>query len=123
MKDIWKEGKYFDLWSINHLLSGGILAGFFILIGIKFWKGFLISFLIMVSWELYEIFKRSKERKGNQIIDIALGIFGFLIAYFLIIDLSLSLKIIVFTTLTILFLFLEVLGFLAYRKRKKLNKN
>ena len=119
MKDIWKESKYFDLWSINHLLSGGVLAGLFILFGLKFGVGLLISFVLMLTWELYEFFGPIKERISNQAMDMIEGVLGFLIAYPLILNSNFISRIVSFSILTFLFLFLEIWGFLAYKKRNR----
>lgn len=47
--DIWREGKYLDLWSVPHVLSGiSVALGLYIL-GFDFWAAFVIGFLLLVG--------------------------------------------------------------------------
>src|SRR3990167_8979142 len=52
--DIWREGKWLDLWSVVHLLSGAS-AGFSITwLGFGFPASAVIAFLLFVAYELWE---------------------------------------------------------------------
>ena len=117
--NIWKEGKSIDLWSVNHLLSGGVSAGLTIFLKFDFLIGLLLASFIMLSWELYEFFGEIKESPMNQTIDMVFGVLGFIISYPLMIKMNATTRIGVFTIITLLFLFLETRGFLAYKKRSR----
>jgi hypothetical protein len=117
--DIWGEGKYFDLWSINHILSGIVLAGLAIFVGVDFWLGLLIAFLIMLAWEIYELIKPIEEFIENRVIDMIVGILGFVIIYPLFLEMDKILFTTSFITVTSIFIFLELWGFVAYKKRNR----
>lgn len=117
--DIWQEGKYLDWWSLTHILAGGVLAGLSIFIGLGFWMGLLIAFLILLSWEFYEVFRSIEESFKNRVMDMIIGIAGFLIAYPLFLEMVSSSRIIIFVIIFTIFLFLELWGFIAYKKRNR----
>ena len=114
--DIWKEGKYIDLWSLNHVLSGGVLAGLLIFIGLPFWVSFLAALSLILGWEIYEIVKGIEEPIGNKIMDVVTGILGFIVMYPLFMKMDEISRIIIFAIISTIFLFLELWGFIAYKK-------
>ena len=77
--NIWNEGKYLDLWSLNHFLSGIVFAGWMFFFGLSIEKIFIVYFIIAVGWELYELLEktRAQEYLGNKIMDVVTGIAGF----------------------------------------------
>jgi|SRR3989338_10420591 len=113
MKDwyfkVWKERNYFDLWHINHLLAGILLAGLVIFFDFGFLIGIISSLIIMVSWEIFEILKKVKESNFNRAMDIILGVVGFFILYFIQDRYILSF----FTISFIVWTFMELWGYSA----------
>ena len=82
-KNIWKEGKYLDFWNVNHILAGCLLAFVSIFLNISFIISLIISFAIMLFWEIYEYHRVIKETLPNQILDIITGFIGFFVIYYI----------------------------------------
>ncbi len=110
---IWAEGKYLDFWSINHTLSGGVLASLFFLLKVQFWPSLFISFLFLLAWEIYEVLRKIKESAWNKFFDVATGVLGFFATHYLI-ALDVFKTINIFWTVSLLFAFLEIWGYKAY---------
>lgn len=116
---IWLEEKYLDFWSLNHTLSGAVLASISILIGLPFWTSLIMSFLILLAWDIYEIFGGIKEKVGNKILDVITGLIGFFITYYLMHYRICCDNLILFLIIFFSFLILEIWGYISYRKLKK----
>jgi hypothetical protein len=75
--DIWHEGKYLDLWSIPHILSGivvGLTAHF---IGFATIPSFVIAFLVLVGYEMFEVIAKIEETRANRFLDVVVGMASF----------------------------------------------
>jgi hypothetical protein len=115
-RDIWREGKYIDLWSLVHLLSGFILAGWLSFIGAPLHASVGIATIIFAVWEIFEhVYKI--EVTSNQITDLIVNYVGFFIFY-LTRDLFLRGAVSVVAITTIITLLLSLSGFLAFMRRK-----
>lgn len=114
---IWKMEKYLDLWSVNHTLAGSLLAGIFLSFGTPLLTSMVISFLMLIGWEFFEIFHHVHETIQNRLSDMIVGMLGFFVAYYL-----MSNDIVdrngLFSVLFALFFVLEIWGFWAYEKLK-----
>lgn len=77
--DIWKHGRYVDLWSLVHVLTGALLAIGCYGLGYGFWTATTLSFALLIAWELFEWAIRIIEPSMNVAVDIAVGILGFLL--------------------------------------------
>lgn len=75
--DIWKHGKYIDLWSVAHITSGGLLGAGAYWIGFSFFEAFLYTALLLSLWEAYEWVIGILENPENVALDIILGMAGF----------------------------------------------
>ena len=117
-RDYFKEGKYFDLWSVNHLLSGFLYAGWIIKLGFDYKFIFVSYFILAVAWEIYEKVSGIKEHIENQVMDVVTGVVGVIIFYFLSTS-NYRVSIWVLILLTIAFTALEISGYLAYKRRNK----
>ena len=74
--DIWRHGRFFDLWSLVHFLSGVLLAlGFY---GLGFSLGATIAFslALLIAWEVFEWAIRIIEPTPNVLIDVLIGLGG-----------------------------------------------
>jgi len=78
--DVWKHGKYLDLWSLVHFLSGFVLGGFFYWLEFGFWWAFIYSALLLILWEVFEFFIKIIEASWNVTVDILVGLGGFFLA-------------------------------------------
>lgn len=116
---IWKEGKYFDLWHVNHFLAGVLLAGAVIILKIDLYYGFLISFALMIAWEIFEYLKKIHETMFNRCMDVILSTFSFIWYVYLkeyIFSPEQFMR--VFYVSLVLYIFLELWGFRAYQIAK-----
>lgn len=120
--DIWAEGKYIDLWSIPHVLSGIILFMIFQYLGMGFWFNFILATIIMTWWEFFEEhFMNVNEYITNKIMDVVTGIIGWLVIYFLIVYYGVS-KIFPYFLITVaIYLLLNFWGLSAHLNRVKKN--
>ncbi|MFA6077048.1 MAG: hypothetical protein WC735_03155 [Candidatus Paceibacterota bacterium] len=112
---VWKNGKFLDLWSVNHTLAGGLLGAVIYFYNIDFYFGFFISFMIMLAWEIIEIINGLHEEKWNKVTDVITGVFGFTIIYILFSEITVHSSLIVFWVISILWALLESWGFLTLR--------
>ena len=77
--DTWKHGRYVDLWSLVHLLSGALLASGLFWLGLSFGWAFLSAIALLIAWELYEWLLGIIEVTPNVALDIIIGLAGFLL--------------------------------------------
>jgi hypothetical protein len=118
--DPWKNGKFVDLWSIGHFILGMLLAYAIPFLEIRFSWAFFTALLIMFLWELFEVFAKIKETMTNRIIDILLGLLGFLLIIPLFSHVGQNTLIVIFVFLLGSSGILLIFGNRAHRARKKL---
>lgn len=111
---IWDEGKYVDVWSFNHFLCGFVFAKGITFIQLTFLKSILLIFVLVVVWEIFEMQKNVKETVFNRIIDITIGLIGFL-CFFYLDNLKAIPNLIFISVFLIPLLILGVWGYIAYR--------
>ena len=77
---LW-EGRYVDLWSIPHVISGALIAFALMRLGFGFWSGLALSAALASGWELFEQFTAlsSTEYASNSLMDIVFGVLGYLL--------------------------------------------
>ncbi len=80
---IWKHGKYADMWSLVHFLSGFLLAGLFYLLGSSLAAALAFSLIIMILWEVFEFSVKIIEPFTNIASDIFFGLAGFTLSTYL----------------------------------------
>jgi hypothetical protein len=79
-KDIWFEGKWIDTWSINHLLFGVLSAHFLIsIMSLTLRTALVAAVIVYVAWEIIEILTKAGETPTGQVMDVFVGIAGFVI--------------------------------------------
>ena len=118
--DWWQRGRAFDLWSIPHFLFG-VLAGMISpLTGISLLTAFALTLLLALVWELYEKIVGIKETPLNIVSDVVLSIVAFTSTSLVLRSYPLhpdDLLVIAVAILT-LYLFTNISGWLAYRRRQ-----
>lgn len=78
--DIWREGKWLDLWSVVHFLSGVSVA--FVL-----WPFFdlvpatVITLLLLIAYEMWEAMVQIHETPQNRFMDVVVGMVSYSIAH------------------------------------------
>ena len=112
---VWKEGRAIDLWSINHILAGGLLGATVFFHNINLYLGFAISFLIFLAWEIIEIWQNLYEEKWGKVMDVLTSVVSFFIIYFLFTKINLAGALLVFWFLFIAWALLEIWGFVTLR--------
>lgn len=75
--DIWREGKYLDLWSVPHLLSGATLALAAHFVGFPLVPTYVIALLLLVAYEMFEALAKIEETRMNRVLDVVVGIASF----------------------------------------------
>jgi hypothetical protein len=79
--DIWREGKWLDLWSVVHFLSGVSIAIGFQIFGFGFWPTAVITFICLVAYELWEAMVKIAETPQNRVMDVVVGMVSFLLTH------------------------------------------
>lgn len=120
-RDWWKRGRALDLWSIPHFLFGILTALLPPLFGAPLTQALLLTFVLALSWELFEKYAGIKETFLNSLTDVLLPIVAFtgvsalMRVYPLTAD---ELAVMMSATLT-LYCYTNLSGWLAYRRRKR----
>lgn len=117
MSDIWKHGKYVDLWSVVHLASGFLLSGFLYWMGYSFWPAFGVAMLALIAWEGFEWVTKIIEPSVNVFVDIIIGMAGFLAGAGLYYTSLRSFNPADFWVVLAVTLFLSLWGFIDFKKR------
>ncbi len=100
--DIWREGKWLDLWSVVHFFSGLSMAFSITLLDFGFWESSIIVFLLLVAYELWEAMVKIEETPQNRFMDVVVGMVSFVPAFLFLRDVSGSYFILAFgLTLTV----------------------
>ena len=80
---IW-ERKYIDLWAVEHFLTGFFCAFAIFIFGLDFKKVFVIFLIGIILWEIGERLFSIDEMLVNSVVDIFIGVLGFISAYYFI---------------------------------------
>lgn len=120
--DIWREGKWVDLWSVVHLLSGVSTSFALALLGFGFFASAVIAFLLFVGYELWEAMVKIAETPQNRSMDVVAGMASFVPAFFLVQGLSGSDFILTFGLVLTANVVLATFGWLASRKAEEFEK-
>lgn len=117
--DIWREGKWLDLWSVVHLLSGASVAFSIAWLGFGFPASAVIAFLLFVAYELWEAMVKIEETPQNRSMDVVVGMVSFVPAFFLVQGLSGPSLILAFGLVLTANVVLATFGWLASRKAEE----
>ncbi|MEK7107196.1 MAG: hypothetical protein AAB899_03350 [Patescibacteria group bacterium] len=114
--DIWREGKWVDLWSVVHLLSG-ISVGFsLVVLGLGTEASVIIAFLIFVLYETWEAMVKIVETPQNRFTDVVVGMASFVPTFFFSQGLPTTAFILAFGFILTANIVMAVLGWLESRK-------
>lgn len=111
---VWNKGKYLDLWSVNHTLAGSVIAWPLYKFGVPLIYNFALAMILIVGWEVYEITHDIKESWQNRSTDILTGVVGFFFISNFVIRWNHATQYWVYFTILIVWLVLEIWGYLAY---------
>jgi hypothetical protein len=113
----WREGRYVDLWSINHVLSGIVLGAILFSISVPFVWSLGLSLILFVAWEIGEMVAGIKEHMPNLIMDIVCDVAGFLLIAWWFAEIG-PLSWMSITAWILLMVVMNLWGFIAYEERK-----
>lgn len=113
--DIWKHGKYVDMWSLVHFLSGLILFTGFYELGIKLIPSLILSTIMLIAWEVFEWMVNIIEPSINVTMDIVIGLLGFFLGAYLYYFLKIEID--HFWTILLTTILLSFWGFIDFLKR------
>jgi hypothetical protein len=115
----WDEGAYFDLWMAVHFASG-VAGGFSnIYLGLSTQGVLVVASLLMMLWELFEFSAGIREATSNRVLDIAVGLGGVLLALWISSRMTARASVIAFVMTLTVALIGTVMGWRAYRQRKR----
>ncbi len=119
----WGEARYFDLWTIVHILSA-VTIGMIISLGdFSSLMGYVVAILLIIGWEVIEYLvyivskgKRMFEAIENRLLDILLGVGIFSLAYHNTIMLDFEKKILLLVPVLFLNILFAFFGWLHYHQ-------
>ena len=117
--DIWREGKWLDLWSVVHLLSGtsfGLALG---VLGFGTAASILIAFLSFVLYETWEAMVKIEEAPQNRFMDVVVGMASFVPTFFFSQGLPIASFILAFGFILTANIVIATLGWIASRKAEE----
>jgi hypothetical protein len=114
--DIWREGKWLDLWSVVHFLSGVSFGLGMMVFGFGTVASIVIVFLLLVGYEMWEAMVKIHETPQNRFMDVVVGMTSFLPTFFFLHGLSTTYFILTFGLVLTLNIVLAVFGWLASQK-------
>ena len=80
--DLWREGKWLDLWSVVHFLSGASVGFGFYFLHFGAFAGTALAFVCLVAYEMWEVIVKIEERPTNRFMDVVTGMASFLPVFF-----------------------------------------
>lgn len=121
--DIWREGKWLDLWSVVHFLSG-ISVGFsFYFLHFGSFASVVLALVSLTAYEMWEVIVKIEETPTNRFMDVVTGMTSFLPTYFLLVPrLVFSQVIEVFALVLAVNVALSIVGWRASQKAIELQK-
>ncbi len=121
--DVWREGKWIDLWSAVHLLSGASVGFSFYLLKFTGWETAVIALLLFILYEMWEVMVQIAEARTNRFMDVVFGMISFLPTFFLLApSLSLTPLIFIFGLILTINIAGSVFGWMASRKAAVLER-
>lgn len=120
--DAWREGDYFDLWSVPHFLSGMVVAFSLYFLGFEARSAFIIAFLLLVVYELFESVAKIEETKWNRILDVVVGMASFSPTFLLLPRFDATYALYAFGAITLVDGVLSFFGWRASQKAAELEK-
>ena len=120
--DIWREGKWVDLWSVVHLLSGvsfGLALG---VLNLGTTASIVIALLSFVLYETWEAMVKIIETPQNRFMDVLLGMASFVPTFFLSAGMPTNIFILIFGLTLTANVVMATLGWLESRKAEALEQ-
>lgn len=101
-----------------HILSGAVIGIALAHFSIERIPAYIIALLLLIFWEVFEVFFSIIEERANRVIDIVVGFVGFTICFEIFVGrFSPDAQFAVLVFSIILLAMLSLLGWLDYRDR------
>ncbi len=83
-RSTWR-GKYIDLWTLPHIISGVVIGYLLYFFNVSFGVGFWVALSVGIGWELFERITRLSKTEAytNSLGDIVAAQVGFVAAFYL----------------------------------------
>ena len=121
--DIWREGKWLDLWSVVHFLSGISIGFSLYLLNFGALASVVLALLLLISYEMWEAMVKIEETPANRFMDVVVGMVSFLPTFFILgPSLSRAPLFFVFGIVFIVNIVMSVFGWRASQKAAVLEK-
>lgn len=114
--DIWREGEYLDLWSVPHFLSGILVAFTLYFFQFEARSAFVIGFLFLVAYEMFEVIVKIEETRWNRVLDVVVGMASLVPTFFALPLIPVS---VAYGLFGVIALINAVLSFLGWRESQK----
>jgi hypothetical protein len=118
---VWREGKFVDLWSLVHFLTGIAVGGAFLFLHINSYIASAIAVGLFAGWEIFEPLIKIHEQSTNHISDVIIDYIGFFIAQLYVFAWRGIMYWYIPTVVAFIALTLMAWGLIDFKKRK--NKN
>ena len=121
--DVWREGKWLDLWSVVHFLTGISVGLGFAFLRFDPLAASLLALVSLIAYEMWEHIVGIDETPTNRFMDVVVGMTSFLPTFFLAAP-SLSRGVLVFAFLGVLAIDIQlsVFGWRASQKAAVLER-
>ena len=121
--DIWREGKWLDLWSVVHFLSGMSVGLGFYFLRFDPLAANALALVSFVAYEMWEALMDIFETPQNRFMDVVVGEVSFLPTFFLLAPLFTHRELVpIFALVFIVNVALATLGWRASQKAAELEK-
>lgn len=114
--DMWREGKWLDLWSVVHFLSGTSIGLGFYFLHFDALAAVLLALVALVAYEMWEMLVKIEETPTNRFMDVVVGMASFLPTYFVFAP---PLQHVLLVSFSVVCTFNIALGALGWRESKK----
>ena len=118
-RDWWQRGRALDLWSIPHFLFGILMAMLPPLTGMPIVGALAFVIILALLWEMYEKLVGINEVPINSVSDVVLPVVAFTFTSLILRSYQFHSDdiIVVAIAVLLLYLFTNISGWLAYRRR------
>lgn len=121
--DIWREGKWLDLWSVVHLISGVSIGLAFYPLHFGASATTIIVLLGFIAYEMWEKIVGIIETPTNRVTDIVVGMVSFVPTFYILAPrLNETYFIIVFVLVFTVNIMMSVFGWSASQKAAEFEK-
>ena len=114
--DMWREGKWLDLWSVVHFFSGVSIGLGFAFLHFDAPAATTLAFVSLVAYEMWEMLVKIQETPTNRFMDVVVGMASFLPTFYIFAPLLHSALLVSFAVICTVNIALSVLG---WRESKK----